>query len=272
MVEGYRLELEGVKTELEETAAAGGTESLVSAQFDRFRTKYKSLYLSWLSTRSGIISPMISGPSNFPAARMRKKGDVEYKKLCAIDEYKKRAVAAIKRMLRPDLAPVRSDDADAITRLKEKITQAEKNQETMKAINAFMRKEKDTEKRIVFLKEKGITKDFLDEFFIDGDGVPAFSLTNNSANIRRLKGRLLEVTRKQSTPASSEIINGIRLDICPAANRVRLFFPGKPAAETITALKRRAFRWTPSLKCWQAYLNNTALQAAKTFTEVKGNG
>jgi hypothetical protein len=157
-----------------------------------------------------------------------------------------------------------------VERLTEKITEAEADQKTMKEINAFIRKEKDTEKRVRFLKTKGITKDFLQKYFIDGDGVPNFSLTNNNANIRRMKERLEEITRKQNAPEVKESgKDGIRFEACPAENRVRVFYPGKPAPEVIKELKGSGFRWTPSKGCWQAYHNSISITRAKRFAGIE---
>lgn len=44
---------------------------------------------------------------------------------------------------------------------------------------------------------------------------------------------------------------------------MRLYFSGKPDDATRGRLKSRGFRWTPSLGCWQAYRNPTALDVAR---------
>ena len=266
----YAERLAALYAELEAEAIKGGTESLLSAEWERFRAGYKKRYLAWLYSSARCMSTMIAGPSNFPAQQQRKRGEVEHKRSCEINEHETRAIAAIKKTLRPELAPIMTGDADAEARLAEKLAIAENNQKTMKDISAFFRKEKDTEKRIVFLKEKGIKNEFLKEFFIDGDGVPLFSLANNNANIRRLKGRLEEVRRNHATPgADINGKNGIRLVVSPAENRVRLFFPGKPAAETITLLKSKGWRWTPSLGCWQAYNKPWNVREGKTIAGIE---
>lgn len=43
-----------------------------------------------------------------------------------------------------------------------------------------------------------------------------------------------------------------------AANRLRIYYPDKPDAETRTRLKRAGFRWAPSVGAWQNYLNRQA--------------
>lgn len=267
---GYAEKLAAIYEELEAEAVKGGTEALLPAEWERFHAGYKKRYLAWLHSSARCMSTMIAGPSNFPARQQRKRGDVEYKRSCEIDTYAEKAIAAIKKTLRPELAPIMTGDADAEARLIEKIEAAERAQKTMKEINAFFRKEKDTAKKVEFLKSKGIKKEFLDEFFIDGDGCPAFALTNNSANIRRLKGRLEEVKRNHATPgADIEGKDGIRLVVAPAENRVRLFFPGKPAAETIALLKSKGWRWTPSLGCWQAYNKPWNVREGKTIAGIE---
>lgn len=95
-------------------------------------------------------------------------------------------------------------------------------------------------------------------------GWPAYELTNNNANIRRLRERLEQVKQTQATPATTiEGTNGIRFEDCPADNRVRLFYPGKPDAGVRDRLKSNGFRWAPTLGCWQAYRNWRSLDAAK---------
>lgn len=265
----YAETLAEIYKELEAEAEKGGTSHLLAEEWERFHSGYSKRYKDWLNSKSRCMSVMIAGPSNFPVRQQEKRGNIERRRGDEITEYQKRAITAIKRTLRPELAPIMTGDADALERLTEKLATAEKNQEDMKTINAFMRKEKDTEKRIQFLKDKGISGDFLKQFYIDGDGVPRFSLTNNGAEIRRLKGRIEEIKRnheKKEEEATSG--NGIKFISCPAENRVRLFFPGKPSPEIITDLKKSGFRWTPSLGCWQAYCKPWNITKAKQLAGI----
>jgi len=96
-------------------------------------------------------------------------------------------------------------------------------------------------------------------------GFASFELSNNNANIRRMKTRLQSI--EAAKQEADTIVEGecARLEDCPADNRVRLFFPGKPDAEIRQRLKKNGFRWTPSLGCWQAYRNYRTLELAKEF-------
>lgn len=70
---------------------------------------------------------------------------------------------------------------------------------------------------------------------------------------------------KVEQPSEVESSDGIRLEDCPADNRVRLFFPGKPAADTRSRMKSSGFRWAPTIGAWQAYRNTNSLAVAHSF-------
>lgn len=155
-----------------------------------------------------------------------------------------------------------SDDPRATEKIEDKIARLEKQQELMKAANKLIKKNDRAGLLDLGFSEEVITKLFTPDF-CGRVGFPSFSLTNNNANIRRLKERL-ETLKRQAQDETKEIeINGIRIVDNTEENRLQIFFPGKPSESTRAALKSHGFRWTPSLGCWQAYRGGNAVYWAK---------
>lgn len=248
---------------------------ILDDEFARYRAGYRDRTLAYLGANSRCVSWFIAGPSNYPARSQEKKRNTADKRLRELIEYRERALKAIRRKLTPELQPVKSSDSDAVSRLKAKIEKAEKDQALYKAVNKIVKakpKNEKTDEKIKQLEELGL-KTALKVFekdFIGRVGIPSYKLTNNNANIRRMKHRVEKVIRDQSTPDATAEGSAARLEDCPADNRVRLFFPGKPDAEVRTRLKRSGFRWARSLGCWQAYRNAWTLQTARKEAGIEG--
>lgn len=158
-----------------------------------------------------------------------------------------------------------SSDADAVEQLRAKIAEAEADQERMKQVNATI-KRKGTVADIValgFSEEKAATLRNGDRW--GEQGFPSYRLTNNGANIRRMKLRLAQLEAAKAKPAVSRQVgnSGVTVEEDPDAMRLRLRFPGKPAPEMIAELKSYGFRWAPSEGAWQAHLHNRSRWAAE---------
>lgn len=102
-------------------------------------------------------------------------------------------------------------------------------------------------------------------------GFHSWQLTNNNANIHRLKERIASVTALQaktieaesSPEANADIVtHGVTVRHDYADNRLRLLFPGKPDSLTITQLKQHGFKWSPTNGAWQRFISNAADYAA----------
>jgi len=169
-----------------------------------------------------------------------------------------------------DNTAISSDNPLAGSLLGSRIAELEATQKRMVTVNALIRKThgQPSEQRVAALVAAGfdpidaarlLTPDFLGRI-----GFPDYKLSNNSANIRRLKKRMERVTVAQATPASEEHgANGIRFEDAPHDNRVRLYFPDKPAEDVRRNLKSRGFRWSPTIGAWQAYRNSWTQQVAR---------
>lgn len=243
----------------------------LAEHLERYRAGYRKRFVAYLSAKGRCVSPMIAGPSNFPVRRAEKASRSERSRADDLTEYRRRALAAIRRSLFPRPGgEIRTSDADGAEQYRARIAQAEASQALMKATNAAIRRHAKAgpAAMVAALVALGhperIAAELVTPGRFGGMGFPSYRLTNNAANIRRMKARAAQCERAQAAPVvARESASGVRLEDDPPANRVRLFFPGKPDDATRETLKRRGFRWTPSLGCWQAFRNTWSLDVAQ---------
>jgi len=60
-----------------------------------------------------------------------------------------------------------------------------------------------------------------------------------------------------------KVVNGIRIVLNKALDRVQIIFPDKPSDDERAILKSRAFRWAPSVGAWQRQLTQNGVWAAE---------
>ena len=89
---------------------------------------------------------------------------------------------------------------------------------------------------------------------------PSYLLTNNNANIRRVRQRIEELSHKAEFVGWT--FPGGEAKVNEAENRLQLIFKDKPDADTRQALKSEGFKWAPSQGAWQRQLNQNAIRAA----------
>lgn len=254
-----------------------GTGDQLAELFPRYREALKRCKLAHLSAKSRCISTLITGGSNFPVRRAEKANASEHRRLEELLNCRKLWRKRILKAIVPNTdGPIMSGDADAGERLADRIREAEAMQARMKEANAAIRKHRKAgpEAQVAALVALGFTEAraalLLKPDCLNRVGFADFELKNNNANIRRMKARLAVVEKAHATPATELEGTNARIEDCPAENRVRLFYPGKPDADTRATLKRSGFRWTPSLECWQAYRNDRTLPMARKVAGLDG--
>ena len=159
-----------------------------------------------------------------------------------------------------------SDDPNAIEKLADKIERLEKQQELMRSANKLIRKN-DVEGLLNLGFSEGVVNKLFQPDFCGRIGFADYRLTNNSANIRRLKQRLEQEQKKAELETTETEINGVKIVENVEDNRTQLFFDGKPSDEIRTELKRNGFRWSPYNGCWQRHLSNGANWTARKIAE-----
>jgi hypothetical protein len=166
-------------------------------------------------------------------------------------------------------AGISSDDPEAVKKLKRELNQLRVNQDAMKAGNAAIKKHAKAgpEAQVAALMALGwteaIARKGLEKDFAGRIGFPAYKITNNGANIRRIEKRIAELVTKETTPARTPIegsIEGMTFTISENkdANRTQIVFSGKPSEAIRAKLKSGGFRWAPSEGAWQRQISNGA--------------
>jgi len=166
-----------------------------------------------------------------------------------------------------------SSDENAIELLEEKLESLTDMQERMKTANKAIRL-KDTERGNEQLRNMGYSDEEIKKLrepdFCGRVGYPDYALTNNNANIKRVKGRLESLKKEKSQKTSENEVadlSGVTVKENVEEMRLQLFFEGKPEPEIRDILKRQAFKWSPRNSCWQRQLTNNARWAAKQAIE-----
>lgn len=195
----YYNDLKNAYDEIHKLAVKWDAVDKFEKRFDYFIDGYKKRYLDYLHSRSGWMSTMITGPSNFPVARMNKKGDRIQNKLNELVSYYNLQVKKITQYIKPaHLKPVKTGQDGAIQILQKQLDDRIASQEAMKTINKVAKARKLTrEEKIEKLKNdlKLTNKEIVEIMTPDYAGrigYPGYLLTNNNAAIKRLKGRINE--------------------------------------------------------------------------------
>ena len=207
-----------------------------------------------------VPSVLVSGAGNFPTRKKEKQNRARDANMEQWREVQK----ILDKIRGAGTAGISSDDPAAVQKLKLKLERLQDEQETMKAVNAFYRKNGTLDGcPHISLEAIGKLKAAMARSYRSKPKpYESFMLTNNGAEIRRVQARIEELTRQASTEYAGWEFNGGHAAIDREANRLQLFFDGKPDADTRSALKREGFRWAPSIGAWQRQLNDRVFYAA----------
>jgi len=164
-------------------------------------------------------------------------------------------------------AGISGDDPDAVDKLKEKLARLEALQDYMKKINrvhiAYLKNPKALDEYDLTDEDINRVVNYKHNYSWEPHPFAPCQLTNNNANIKRIKDRIKKLESRSKLETQEIVKDDVRIVQNVEANRFQIFFPGKPDQETRSQLKSAGFRWTPSLGCWQAYMNNRALYNIK---------
>lgn len=229
---------------------------------DRYAHRLADYYNDYYRNEAACPSILITGGANFPVAKKEKQNA---RRDTLAHEY-----ADIQGLLRKiesvGMGGISADDPNAIEKLEEKLARLERTQQTMKDINAYYRKH-GTLDGCTLASEEAIRKikaDMKSSWRFSDKPFESYTLSNQNAEIRRLRGRIEEL-RKQKTepPPAGWAFDGGEVVVNTSANRLQIIFDDKPDDDLRQELKQNGFRWAPSVGVWQRQLTKNALYAAK---------
>ena len=207
-----------------------------------------------------VPSIMIAGGSNFPVRKKQKQLAADEKNMQEFSEIQ----GLLSKIRSTGMGGISADDPDAVSKLQSKLAKREALQETMKAVNAYYRKRK-TVDGCPHLTPEQIEKtkaSMSSDWRANPQPFESYQLSNNNAEIRRLKERIATLTRQKEIGYVGWEFDGGKVEANTDANRLQIFFDDKPDADTREKLKEYGFRWSPSAGAWQRQLNDNAIRAA----------
>ncbi len=164
-----------------------------------------------------------------------------------------------------------SDDPEALAKLTAKMESLQMAQTRMKQINAYYRKH-GTCHGFHGLSDDQAEK--LDDRVRNGYSwektpYPAYALSNNNQEIRRLKERIKQLTEARELGYQGWEFEGGKVVANAENNRLQIFFDEIPSSELRQELKGRGFRWARSEGAWQRQLTDNAIYSASRIQALQ---
>lgn len=205
-----------------------------------------------------VPSVMIAGPANFPVRKKEQQNAARAKNIMELQHIQN----LLDKIRSTGTGGISADDPDAISKLERKLSSLQAAQEQMKAVNAYYRKHKTLEGCPGLSPERAreMSEDMAQR--IGDKPYPSWALSNNNAEIRRLRERIETLTRQHKTSYIGWAFDGGRVEINRELNRLQIMFDSKPDESIRSDLKGNGFRWSPSAGAWQRQLNANAFRAA----------
>ena len=214
-----------------------------------------------------VPSILIAGGSNFPVRQKEKQNAARDSNMQEWQYIQ----GLLDKIRSTGMGGIRQDDPQAIPKLEKKLAGLEKAQETMKAVNAYYRKH-GTLDGCPHLSPENLEKlkaAMVSGWHYEKKPFQSWELSNNNAEIRRIRQRIDSLTRARETVYVGWEFEGGHVEANREQSRLQVFFDGKPDADIRQQLKEHGFRWAPSVGAWQRLLNGNAYYAADRISSIQ---
>ena len=214
-----------------------------------------------------VPSILIAGGSNFPVRQKEKQNAARDSNMQEWQYIQ----GLLDKIRSTGMGGIRQDDPQAIPKLQKKLDGLEKAQETMKAVNAYYRKHGTLDGCPHLSPEslENLKADMASSWHYEKKPFQSWELSNNNAEIRRVRQRIESLTRAKETVYVGWEFDGGHVEANREQSRLQVFFEDKPNADARQQLKEHGFRWAPSVGAWQRLLNGNAYYAADRIPGIQ---
>ncbi len=239
----------------------------IDSLVDTYARKLAENMNSSFSIEARVPSILIAGGSNFPVRKKEKQNAARDRNMEDWNEIQ----GLLDKIRSTGMGGISADDPQAIQKLEAKLEKLQAAQDTMKAVNAYYRKHKTLDgcPNLSAERIEAMKAEMSSQWHIQDKPYPSWALSNNNAEIRRIKGRIAELTKKQETAYAGWEFDGGTVEANKEDNRLQIFFEEKPDEQTRETLKENGFRWSPKAGAWQRQLNDNAIYAADRLSCIK---
>jgi len=256
-------------------------KAIPKEEHKRYEENFRSKLTAWLHAKSNCISSMIAGPSNFPVRRAEKANRSEELRYSEFSEWRTRALNAIEKKKLADRSPeqvvnerwnqVKSGLMSSAAVIVGLDTGLERGYSRALFVSSITNKiktlAKNGETELVNLA-LNLIRDLNEKY-----ENPIIAAKNSIWQL----GEKAEAKREQIADNAvreneEKKIGDATIVLNFAADRVQINFPGKPDYNTIQALKKNAWKWSPSNMAWQRKLTRAAQYDAELILNKMSNG
>ena len=167
---------------------------------------------------------------------------------------------------------ISSDDEHAIEKLEAKLKSLIEYQQLMKDVNAHYRKHGNLDEfnGLTEQEKAKLMANMQSSWHVDKSSpFMSYQLTNNNAEIKRIQQRIADLKKREVQEYPEWEFTGGHVKINKGANRIQIFFDGKPAEDVITQLKSSAFKWSPKAGAWQRQLTDNAYRSMDRIDAIQ---
>ena len=239
----------------------------IDSMLDTYARKLAANMNKGYEITARVPSVLITGGSNFPVRKKEKQNAAADKNM---EEYRE-IQGLLDKIRSTGMGGISADDPNAVSKLESKLAKLEKSQETMKAVNTYYRKNKTLDGCPALNPEQieNLKADMAQSWHIDPKPFASRALSNNNAEIRRVKERIASLTRQKEVGYVGWEFDGGKAEANAADNLLQIFFDGKPDPDIRAELKGNGFKWSPSAGAWQRQLNDNAIYAADRIKSIQ---